>query len=215
MSATKYFAMALVGAALMGCAVGRDEIKLASAPMSPKTQMANKGRNVFIRSVTDARVFEKDSKDPSTPSLGEGDTPDIRARAVSRKRNGYGMALGDVTLAPGQTVTGKVSEALEQAFKQSGYTVVAAAGAANPIIVDVRVKKFWTWTKPGFTAITLVSDIDAELTITGAKSAPAAITTHLEDAMLAAGSDARVDSLQKALSAFRTEAVAKLSDLKS
>ena len=56
MSAKTYFAVALIAFPLMGCAVGRDEIKLASAPMSPKTQMADNGRNVYIRSMTDARV---------------------------------------------------------------------------------------------------------------------------------------------------------------
>ena len=215
MSAKMYFAAALVAVALTGCAVGRDEIKLANAPLTAKTQMASKGRSVFIRSVADQRVFAKGSPDPSTPSLSpEGDTPDVRARAVSRKRNGYGMALGDVTLAPGQTVAGQVSDALQQAFRQAGYTVVTEAGAAAPIIVDVRIKKFWSWTKPGFSAITLVSDIDTELTITAAKAAPAAISAHVEDAKLVGGANAHLESLQKALTAYRAEAVTKLADLK-
>ena len=214
--------MAILGAgvALAGCAFGRDEIKLADTPLVVKTPVASRGRSVFVRSVTDERVFAKSGGDPATPSLGpDGDTADIKARAVSRKRNGYGMALGDVTLEPGKTVAGQVGETLRQAFQQAGYTVVndaGATGASTPIIVDVRVKKFWTWRRKGFTVITLLSDIQTELTVTGAKSAPAAIAVHLEDEVLiAGGQDTTIESLQKALAAYRADAVIKLADMRS
>ena len=201
---------------LAGCALGRDEIKLANAPLAAKSQLPSKGRTVFIRTVTDERVFAKNDNDTSLPSIEkDGDKAEVRARAVSRKRIGYGMALGDVTLASGQTVAGQVTDTLRQALQQSGYTVVTQAGAANPIIVDVRVKKFWTWHKVGLAAITVSSDIHTELTILGAKSAPTALTVHVEDDKLVGGADATVESLEKALAAYRAEAVAKLAGMTS
>ena len=149
------------------------------------------------------------------PSLSaDNDTAAVRERAVSRKRNGYGMALGEVTLAPGQTVALQVRDQLKQAFQQAGYTVVTEAGAAAPVVVDVRIKKFWTWSKVSFTAITMVSDIHTELTITGAKTAPTTISARVEEGKLIGGADATIDSLQKALTAYNTQATAKLAEIK-
>ena len=207
-----------VAVVLVGCALGRDEIKLADAPLAANAQAPSKGRSVYVRTVTDERVF-KDSDEPGTPSLDtDGHKPEIKARAVSRKRNGYGMALGDVLLEPGQTVAGKVGDALRQAFQQSGYTVVAEAGGAGanaPIIVDVRITKFWTWRRAKFTELSLISEIQTEMTMTGAKSWPGVIFVHVEDNVFAAGgSDTTIESLQKALVAYRAEGVKKLAELK-
>jgi hypothetical protein len=211
-----FWLVVAVAATLGGCALGRDEVKLSSAPLAAKSQVPSKGRTVYIRTVTDERFFAKNDNDTSIPSLEkDGDKADVRARAVSRKRNTYGMALGDITLAGGQTVAGQVSEQLRQALQQAGYTVVTDANATKPIIMDVKVKKFWTWHKISFTAITLISDIQTELSISGAKAGPTSIAVHLEDDKLVGGSDATVESLDKALSAFRTEAIAKFSGMTS
>jgi hypothetical protein len=216
MFAKNFWLVIAMSVALGGCALGRDEVKLSSAPLATKSQVPSKGRTVFIRTVTDERVFAKNDNDTSLPSLEkDGDKADVRARAVSRKRNGYGMALGDVTLSGGQTVAGQVSESLRQAFHQAGYTVVTDAGATKPIIVDVKVKKFWTWHKVSFTAITVISDIQTEVSISGAKAGPLAIAVHLEDDKLVGGADATVESLDKALSAYRTEAIAKFAAITS
>ena len=207
-----------VALALAGCALGRDEIKLETATLAATAQVPSKGRSVFVRTVTDERVF-KDSENPGIPSVESGaSNPDIKARAVARKRNGYGMALGDVLLEPGQTVAVKVGDALRQAFQQAGYTVVTEAGgtgATAAIIVDVRITKFWTWRKMGFTAITLMSEIQTEITMTGVKSSPGVIYVHFEDdKLVAGGADTTAETLQKALAAYRTEAVTKLAELK-
>ena len=70
----------------------------ASAPLAAKSQVPSKGRSVFIRTVTDERVFAKSDDDPAMPSLEkDGDKADVRARAVSRKRN-FGLILQSVDM---------------------------------------------------------------------------------------------------------------------
>lgn len=202
----------LVAAALCGCGLTRDEIKLSPEPPSIKAA-PSKGKTVFVRSVTDERVFST-GNDPATPSLAsDEDKLDYKARAVMRK--GASVALGDVLLEPGQTVAGQVGDALRQAFQLAGFTVLKeAGGGAAPIIVDVRVKRFWSWAKKGFTAITEVTDIDTELSFTGVKSGPDRIVVHAEADSFVSTPPVRIDALQKAIAAYRTEAVTKLADLK-
>lgn len=205
-----------VAVALGGCAFGRDEVKLDVAPVASKTPVASKGRSVFVRTVTDERVFSTTGDDPATPSLDkDGDKTDIKARAIARKRNGYQMALGDVLLEPGQTVAGKVGDTLRNAFQQAGYTVVTQPGGTPAaVIVDARVKKFWTWRRLNFTAVTVLAEIDTELVIAGAKSGPARIAVHIEEDKLAAGPGSTIEGLQNALIAYQAEAVTKLADMK-
>lgn len=213
----RFAVLSVAGAiALSGCALGRDQISLASVSAPAQKPAASKGRSVFIRAVTDERVFSATGDDPATPSLdADGDKAEIKARAVARKRNGYQMALGDVLLEPGQTVAGRVGDTLRDAFQQSGYKVATEAGGnPAPLVVDVRVKKFWTWRRAGFTSIGLLADIDTELVITGAKSGPGRIAVHIEEEALVAGPGSTVESLQKAMTAYRAEAITKLADLK-
>lgn len=91
---------------LAGCATSRSEIKLV-APAASTVQAAT-GQVVVIRSVKDERVFEQEPRNPSTPSLGldgaNKASVELKLRAIGRKRNGYGKALGDVVLEGNQTV---------------------------------------------------------------------------------------------------------------
>jgi hypothetical protein len=201
---------------LAGCALGRDEVSLASAHLAAVSAATSKGKTVFIRNVTDDRDFTKGNDNASMPSLeSDAQNPEIRNRAITRKYNAYGMALGDVLLEPGQTVTAQVSDTLRQAFQGAGYTVVTSAGGnPAPVIVDVRVKQFWTWRKMGFTTITLIADIETELTIAGSKPQLALIKAHVEDDRVVAAPSATTESLQQALTAYRTEAITKLAALK-
>lgn len=51
--------------------------------------------------------------------------------------------------------------------------------------------------------------------MTGAKSWPGVIFVHVEDnKLVAGGSDTTIESLQKALTAYRAQAVTKLAELK-
>jgi hypothetical protein len=90
-----------------------------------------------------------------------------KARAIGRKRNGYGKALGDVVLPEGKTVSGLVESALATGFQQAGYIVVkqgdASFDAAAP--VTAQIIDFWAWFQPGFWSVT--TNHKSELQLSG------------------------------------------------
>ncbi len=90
---------------LSACAASRSEVAI---PGQSSAQQET-GVAVVLLPPVDARRFEAAPKVPSIPSLKEPtQITDIQitARAVGRKRNGYGMAMGDVLLTPPQTALG-------------------------------------------------------------------------------------------------------------
>ena len=197
---------------LGGCATSRSEIKVA-APASVASPSAA-ARPVVLRSIKDERVFEQAPRVASIPSLGfEGAaraTDEVKARAIGRKRNTFGQALGDILLEGGQTVTGLVRDSLTAAFQQAGYRVVgeAAAGAA-PLVVDVRIKQFWAWFQPGFWAITLSANIETDIDIAGG-GAPVTISVQAQDSRQIATDSAWLEIVEKALAEYRTRAATRL-----
>lgn len=197
---------------LAGCATSRSEIKLQSPVVSASSSVAGNGRVVVIKSVTDERVFEQAPSDPSTPSLGFGGsdnaTAQVKSRAIGRKRNGFGKALGDVLLDQGQTVQEIVRKNLAAALEQGGYKVESQADASvKPVMLDVRIKKFWSWLQPGFWAITLHSEIATELQVEGG-GAPLEIQAHAEDKRQMATDGAWMAITEQGLDHYRA-AVAK------
>ncbi|HJV95116.1 MAG TPA: flagellar biosynthesis protein [Albitalea sp.] len=216
MNTRSLYAVALLcaGTFLGGCATTRSELKLASP--APVAQAPANGRSVVIRSIKDERIFEQAPQQASTPSLGfEGAlkaTDEVKARAVGRKRGGFGMALGDVLLQNGQTVVGLVRENLSAAFQQAGYRVVdEAAAGPSPLVLDVHIKQFWSWFQPGFWAITLNANIETTLVPVGT-AAPATVSVHVENSGMAATEGAWLEILDKALVTYRTQAAAKLAE---
>ncbi|CAN5797479.1 hypothetical protein BH11PSE3_BH11PSE3_22170 [soil metagenome] len=146
-------AMALTSA----CAVSRSEITVAP-PVS--TQPA--GGVAVVVAPIDARQFEVAPAAPSIPSLKEPaqiTDKQITSRAVARKRNGYGMALGDVLLAPPQTVASLVGTAVTAGLRDSGYRVLEPSDPeyASAPKVNMKIVQFWTWVQPGFAQIRLDS----------------------------------------------------------
>jgi hypothetical protein len=193
---------------LAGCATSRSEIKLQS-PVIAAPAATSAQRVVVIEKITDERVFAEAPNDPSMPSLGFGGagkaTDDVKARAIGRKRNTYGMALGDVLLQPGQTVEGVVRENLIAAFQQAGYQVKSGGdGGLSPLVVDVHIKQFWAWFTPGFWAVTLSDNIATDLVINGI-GAPVVVSTHVEDKRQVATEDAWMQIVDKGLAAYRAE----------
>lgn len=208
--------IALVAAAaiLGGCATNRSEIRISSpGALAPPVGSAPT-RMVVIRSVSDERVFEQAPRVASIPSLGfEGAAQaaaHVKARAIGRKRSGYGQALGDVLLENGQTVAGLVRENLTAAFAQAGLRVVTEneAGPA-PLLVDVRIKQFWAWFQPGFWVITLNTQIETDIDVAGA-AAPLKLSVQVADSRQMATDSAWLEVVEKALVASRAQAVAKL-----
>lgn len=199
-----------------GCAVSRSEVKL-SGP-SVEAPQASGGRVVVIRSVKDDRTFEQAPRDPSTPSLGGGGansaSTETRSRAIARKRNTYGQALGDVLLEHGKTVEGVVRENLTAALRKAGYDVRDQGNAgSSPIFIDARIQKFWAWLTPGFWAVTLRANVETDLTMSGGNPA-LKVSASAEQAAMIAGDSAWIEVIDKALLVYRDQAASKTSGLK-
>lgn len=206
------------GALLSGCATTRSEVKL-TAPAASTSQAPANGRVAVIRAVKDVRVFEQAPATASIPSLGfEGAsqaTLELKARAIGRKRNGFGKALGDVVLENGQTVEGVVRANLTAALQQAGFQVRDMANAGpSPLIIDVRITQFWAWLQPGFGAVTLNSNIETALDLSGpgAGSLPP-IMVHTEDSRQIVTESAWIEIVDKGLATYRAQASGKLSSM--
>ncbi len=112
-------------------------------------------RQIWIRSVTDARAYQDRPRTPDIPSMGRGldrTTEAERARAIGRERDGYGRARRNVFLPRDKTVKLFVTKLLEHTLTQLGYTVVLDDNALddnalddNALILDADVNKFWAW----------------------------------------------------------------------
>ena len=145
-----------LGLALAACAAGRSVVDV-QAPASHAAHGAGFAR---IGEIRDMRQFDPAPRDPSTPSLsdaGEISNPSITARAIARKRNGYGRAMGDVVLPEGNTVAGLVRAAATKALQDAGYTVVDDKSpnyaVALPLAIDIE--QFWAWFTPGAFLVTI------------------------------------------------------------
>lgn len=157
---------------LVGCASSRSEVGI-SVPTVSQTAAATARpqagqKLVWLRTVKDSRVFQAAPKDPSIPSLGFGGadqaSAEVKARAMGRKRNGFGAGLGDVLLPEGQTVTLLLSQQLRTVLQEGGYQVVEQdPKRADALVVDVDVKEFWSWIQMGFWSLKLHNKAATEL----------------------------------------------------
>lgn len=151
-SAIKLGLALIVMSTLGACALTRSEVAVAQSVTADPAS----GTVVVIASVVDQREFSDAPGYPSMPSLKEpsqlGDKQ-ITSRAIGRKRNTFGAALGDVLLAPPQTVASLVGDAVKSGLRDAGYRVADAGDSANARAprVTVRVIEFWNWTTPGMT----------------------------------------------------------------
>ena len=156
---------------LAGCATSRSEIDVNVAPLSNVQATASNGKKVLISTV-DERIFQIDPRSPDSPSLKNNEVTDktITERAIARKRNGYGMALGDVLLPSGRTLSQLVNESVASAYKQAGYEVVSEPSAADAAMVKVHIVEFWSWFTPGFFSVDVTSKSLLRIETPGAKA---------------------------------------------
>lgn len=156
---------------LAACATNRSYINL-SVP-DAGTSVSGGDKIAVIERIDDQRDFQEDPDDPSTPSLkkGQGYALDAEGRksAIARKRNGYGMAIGDIQLQPPQTVVTIARQLVASGLKQKGYRVLdeGATAPANALRVDVDVREFWAWLTPGFWAIDMEAKVRTLLKFSG------------------------------------------------
>ncbi|MDA7618184.1 hypothetical protein N8703_02670 [Verrucomicrobia bacterium] len=117
-------------------------------------------------SVTDKREFQLKPPPANIPSLKNGEIEDssIPERAIARKPNSYGKALGDILLPEGKTVMDVVENCLSMGFKENGYKVFSKGDegydAAIPIEVDIN--NFWVGLAPAFGRYVLISKLQLE-----------------------------------------------------
>ncbi len=173
-SAIKTFlTITILSLLLGGCATNRGIVSLQIPESSMATQ--SNGKTIFIKSVTDNRSFQQKPSSPDIPSLGfggaENASNELKKRAIARKRNAYGKALGDILLEENQTVESIIRKSLTKSFHELGYEVIAKKEnlKEDTIIVDTSIEKFWSWMNPGFWAITLSSEIETKITFTNHK----------------------------------------------
>ncbi|MBU4287189.1 MAG: flagellar biosynthesis protein [Proteobacteria bacterium] len=158
---------------LGGCATSRGIVNLQIPKANIPTQ--SNGKSIFIRSVTDDRTFQQNPSTPDIPSLGFGGagtaSNELKKRAIARKRNTYGKALGDILLKENQTVESIIKDSLTKSFYELGYEVIDKKETmeTNIIIIDVSIEKFWSWMNIGFWALTLSSEIETKITLTNPK----------------------------------------------
>lgn len=157
----------LIGATLLasGCATNRGVVDIR---MDIPTSVASAEAVKIVR-IYDDRVFELKPREASIPSLknGEINNKAITSRAVARKRNGWGKALGDILLPEGRTVSDLIEETVGKAFIESGYRIVGEKDpdymSAKP--VEVNVDRLWTYITMGFWSLGL--NFESNIKITG------------------------------------------------
>lgn len=149
---------------LSGCGRTSSSV-LPTMESSPNPQQ---GPTVRIETVQDLRHFEIKPPRADIPSLQEGDVHDVNltARALGRKRAGFGLALGNVFLPEGQTVASLVKEATIQGFREAGYRVLTEQdpGYRQALPITAKINQFWGWghLKKGANAISYRAEIQVD-----------------------------------------------------
>lgn len=138
-----------------GCATSRGIVDIEYDVSANPTE----GEALKIVRVTDQRKFQIDPKQADIPSLknDEINDPGITSRAIARKRNTYGKALGDILLPEGKTVMDVVENRLSKGFRENGHRVLSAGEVdyEKAIPIEIDINKFWGWFSPGFWSLGL------------------------------------------------------------
>ncbi|HIJ78974.1 MAG: hypothetical protein OEY01_07875 [Desulfobulbaceae bacterium] len=215
---TFLFSLFLVHFLVVGCATNRGVVNLQLEGST--VSQATNGKSIFVQSVSDARVFEEAPRSADIPSLGFGGATaasnEIKKRAIARKRNGFGKALGDILLDEGQTVEKVVKDTVCRSFKELGYEVIddPAKVDKDTIIAKVTIDKFWSWMNPGFWAITLNSEISTKIELKdSSKQIDETIYAKVDGKYQVAGTGNWLEIMQKGLTEYSGKLKAEFSGL--
>ncbi|WP_322028386.1 flagellar biosynthesis protein [Paraburkholderia sp. J76] len=191
---------------LAGCAVGRTTVDVSS----PQGTNPTTGKYVRIAPAEDKRTFAVAPPKADIASLdpSEDSSDASKARAIGRKRNSYGKALGDVVLPEGKTVSGLVENALERGFQEAGYIVVRQGdpnfAAAAPVTAEII--DFWAWFQPGFWSVTTNQKSELQLSgDVGALHGEQTVKTHVSESKQVVTSSDWQEIVEKGLSAITLE----------
>lgn len=202
-----------IAVVVTGCATSRSSLDI----QIPKAQNAqSNGKQVYINSVSDKRAFQLNPSTPDIPSLdpSEDQNEQIKLRAIGRKRNGFGKALGDMLLKEGETVQSLTNQSIQQAFAEKGYTVLNSKEQVtkDTYIVDANVQKFWAWMNPGFWQLTLSSEIATDLAIKAPKGATSQqISVKAADGYQVATEANWTEIIQKSIQLYINDLKSKLN----
>ena len=202
-----------VALVITGCATSRSNLDV----QIPKAENAqSNGKQVYINSVSDKRTFQVSPPNPDIPSLdpSEDQNEQIKLRAIGRKRNGFGKALGDMLLKEGETVQSLTNQSIQQAFTEKGYTVLSSKDQVtkDTYIVDANIQKFWAWMNPGFWQITLSSEIATDLAIKAPKGATSQqISVKAADGYQVATESNWTEIIQKSIQLYINDLKSKLN----
>ncbi|MBC3949557.1 flagellar biosynthesis protein [Pseudomonas folii] len=186
----KIAALLMLSTVLFGCVSSRSVIDVQT-PQSPN----GTGQKVTITAI-DERRFETAPKQADTPSLKHAEEisdKKITERAIGRKRNSYGMAMGDVLLPEGKTVSQLIAKSVAEGYRKAGYQVVEAAEKNGETqAVTVHITEFWSWFSPGAFSIAVNNKARLNITSTGQPSPISLITDKRESMQLVVESDWKV-----------------------
>jgi len=207
----KIFLSSVLIAGLSGCVSTRGLVSLES-PKPISTQDAYT-KTAVIRIVEDKRIFEDKPKQANIPSLKGGlqNATDLdKAKALARKRNGYGKAMGDILLKD-ETVANTVEKRVKSALLHSGYKVVAANEVKNPDIeIVVKIDKFWSWMQPGFSYVTVNTEIETEIASPNGMIKPINTTVKLSKPSAMLTGAKWIAMINETLDAYETRLIEQL-----
>lgn len=156
-------ALSLLALFSSGCATSRGILDVR-IPDTPNMEYTT---SVKITKVTDSRKFELKPNSAAIPSLKDGQINNdaITSRAIARKRNAFGKAMGDILLPEGRRVEDLAKEAVQEALKKRGYSIAErnTPEYAKAVPVEVDIRQFWSWGTPSFWAFKL--EFEAIVTI--------------------------------------------------
>jgi uncharacterized lipoprotein YajG len=193
---------------LSGCATNRSTIDIPIAESNQSTKL--NGKEIYINSVTDNRTFELKPSNPSTPSLDQSEAQGdlIKLRAIGRKRNSYGMGLGDILLPEGKTVESLIESSLKNQLRNNGYKIISSKDQItnSTYIADIKIHKLWSWMTPGFFALTLSTEISTDIAIKHGNSTDnKEISVHSSDTFQMATESNWAEVMRSAISKYETE----------
>lgn len=202
--------------ALTSCATNRSV--LIVTPKNPLPSIFL-DKSAIIRSITDARQFMDKPPTPDIPSLGQGGaskhSTELRSRAIGRKRNGYGKALGDVFLEENNSVQDLVINSLTNILNNYGYKIhdINSTYPPETIVIDITINKFWSWIDIGLWSIGIEAEIDTDVNITYNDKKTISISARTSNRVMAATDSAWKETIDLVLQDYKKNAVEELKFL--
>jgi len=201
---------------LTSCATNRSVLNVTPEEPLPSTFL---NKSAVIRSTTDARQFMDKPPTPDIPSLGQGGVlkhnSELRSRAIGRKRNGYGKALGDVFLEENNSVQNLVINTLTNVLNKYGYKIynVNSSYPQDTIFIDITINKFWSWIDIGFWSIGVEAEIDTDVSITYDDNKTKSISARTSNRVMAATDSAWKETIDLVLQDYKKSAAEELKFL--